>query len=151
MATVRIRKKQRESKEKMANEQNLKPCKPGETHNPAGRPGGQPNRATLVRKLIDLKANTPEDVKKAFGEYWKDIPKAPTYKDLIVYAQIVKAVVNKDTKAAEFLFDSVFGKSQENIGPIKQVLEVVWKGGNGRDDNNTDDNVKLTETDPETG
>lgn len=45
---------------------NLKPCKPGETHNPNGRPKGQRNYATIYRealiKLGELNNKTPEEL-----------------------------------------------------------------------------------------
>lgn len=43
---------------------NLKPCKPGETHNPNGRPLGQRNFSTIYKaameKLAALNETTPE-------------------------------------------------------------------------------------------
>lgn len=42
----------------MANEQNLKPCKPGETHNPNGRP----------KKLVNVIKGLPRDMQeKVYG------------------------------------------------------------------------------------
>lgn len=45
---------------------NLKPCKPGETHNPNGRPKGQRNYATIYRealiKLGELNNKSPEEL-----------------------------------------------------------------------------------------
>lgn len=42
----------------------LKPCKPGETHNPNGRPPGQRNYAVIYREALEILANknatTPE-------------------------------------------------------------------------------------------
>ncbi len=135
----------------MANEENLIPAQKGEVRNPRGKAKGTIHRSTIIRALLEQKAKTPEEVRKALDRYFPNLPKKLTVGHLVYYAQLVKAITQRDTRAAEFVMDSAYGKSQENIGPIKQVLEVVWKGGNGRDDNNTDDNVKLTETDPDTG
>jgi hypothetical protein len=47
---------------------NLIPCKPGETHNPNGRPKGQRNYATIYREAIikigQSKGMTPEEVEE---------------------------------------------------------------------------------------
>lgn len=47
---------------------NLVPCKPGETHNPNGRPKGQRNYATIYREAIvkigQTKDMTPEQVEE---------------------------------------------------------------------------------------
>jgi hypothetical protein len=51
----------------MANIQNLKPCKPGETHNPNGRPKGKKNIKTMLVEL--LSAQDPD------GE-WAKLPAA---------------------------------------------------------------------------
>ena len=68
---------------------NLIPCKPGETHNPNGRPKGQRNYATIYREaLIKIAAandKTPEEIETMLEEvgikqglkgnfqFWKDI------------------------------------------------------------------------------
>jgi len=45
---------------------NLKPCKPGETRNPRGRPKGQRNYITIyreaLRKIGETKGMTPDEV-----------------------------------------------------------------------------------------
>ena len=35
------------------NDENLRPCKPGETHNPNGRPKGSKNISTYLRALLE--------------------------------------------------------------------------------------------------
>lgn len=60
----------------MANEENLKPCKPGETHNPNGRPKGTKNFSTRLKELLlgmseDNQWTSPiaaEKVQIAFGK-----------------------------------------------------------------------------------
>jgi hypothetical protein len=47
---------------------NLVPCKPGETHNPNGRPKGQRNYATIYRQALiniaNAKGKTPEEIEE---------------------------------------------------------------------------------------
>jgi len=40
----------------MPNLQNLKPCKPGETHNPNGRPKGAKNISTYMKMFLEIDA-----------------------------------------------------------------------------------------------
>jgi len=51
---------------------NLKPCKPGETHNPNGRPLGQRNYATIyreaLRKIGETKGMTSDQVEEELLE-----------------------------------------------------------------------------------
>jgi len=57
-----------ETKKKTKKEDNLIPCKPGETHNPNGRPKGQRNYATIYRealiKLGQEKDMTPDEIEE---------------------------------------------------------------------------------------
>ena len=50
----------------------LKPCKPGETHNPNGRPKGQRNYSTLYRialeRIAKAKDMTPEEIEAVLHE-----------------------------------------------------------------------------------
>jgi alanyl-tRNA synthetase len=78
-----------ENKGKNRGWDNLKPCKPGETANPNGRPKGQRNYATIYRealaKIADSKGMTPEEIETMMEEvglkqglkgnfaFWKDI------------------------------------------------------------------------------
>lgn len=46
----------------MANEQNLRPCKPGETHNPNGRPKGARSMKTILREYLEkISVNVESD------------------------------------------------------------------------------------------
>lgn len=61
-----------QNKEKNKGHDNLKPCKPGETHNPNGRPKGQRNYATIYRealiKIAEANNKTPEEVETMMQE-----------------------------------------------------------------------------------
>jgi hypothetical protein len=78
---------------------------PGEKTPGAGRPKGSQNRATIVRKWLDLSTEIEKE-----GEVVGASGKKGTIEDRVVLAQVRRAIVDGDTKAAEFLFDAVFGK-----------------------------------------
>lgn len=82
----------------MANEENLKPWKKGQSGNPAGKPKGTRNRATIIRELLEAKA---------------------TDGDGQIADQITRALINKaaegDVAAFRELFDSAYGKNTDKV------------------------------------
>ena len=107
---------------------NLKPCKPGETHNPNGRP----------RKLSKALREVPDDAKeKIFGILHLAL-KQPSVKEAVKYIQeqdatdmeygmvlqiAVKALMSKNGfLALNDILDRLFGKP-------RIAAEVTHKGG----------------------
>jgi len=94
----------------MANEQNLKPMKPGETLNPHGRPKGTRNRSTIIREILaQVKEGKDIDgsMQKREIEYW------------IALKKVHNALSGKDN-AINDVMDWVHGK-QENKNQITGV------------------------------
>lgn len=85
--------KQRDNRE--ISNANLRPCKPGETHNPAGRP---PNK----RYLSELARDLLKSVRKG------DLDGKTT--DELVVLALVKEALKGNTKAIEMLHDWTEGK-----------------------------------------
>ncbi len=83
----------------MANEQNLKPWKKGQSGNPQGTPKGTRNRSTIVRELLEAKATD--------GESGQIV-------DQLVLALVEKAL-SGDVPAARELFDSAYGKITDKV------------------------------------
>ena len=81
----------------MANEQNLKPWKAGQSGNPAGKPPGR-NRKTIIRELLDAAHKGT----------------AGTNADGIAAALLVKALKG-DVAAFHALFDSAYGKMTDKV------------------------------------
>ena len=83
----------------MANKQNLKPWKKGQSGNPAGKPKGSRNRSTIIRELLEAKATDGKDGQVA---------------DQLVRAMILKASEG-DVRAFSELFDSAYGKNTDKV------------------------------------
>ena len=86
----------------MKNASNLKPFQPGQSGNPAGRPAGSPNRATVARKWLDVtaKVTNPETKEVETG----------TLEDRVILGLIGRAMKG-DPVAFRELMDSVYGKN----------------------------------------
>ena len=86
----------------MANEENLKPFKKGESGNPAGRPVGTKNRSTIAKKWLE----TPEQFKNPITGEIEEL----TQEDIGTLA-LVKKARQGDVRAYESLMDSAYGKA----------------------------------------
>jgi len=90
----------------MANEQNLKPFKKGQSGNPNGRPKGSLNRSTIARKWLDTNKNQVNPI--------TNVEEQLTQEDLMTLALIKKA--NKgDVQAYKQLMDSAYGKATSSV------------------------------------
>lgn len=81
--------------------ENLKPCKKGETHNPNGRPVGAKSRSTILKKWIEVyaKIKNPETQQEISG----------TIEDKINLSLISKALEG-DVQAIKEINDTLYGK-----------------------------------------
>ncbi len=82
----------------MANEQNLKPWKKGQSGNPAGKPKGARNRATIIRELLEAKATDGD------GQIADQLTRA-----------LIKKAAEGDVMAFRELFDSAYGKNTDKV------------------------------------
>jgi hypothetical protein len=126
---------------------NLRPCKPGETHNPNGRPKGQRNYATIYRealkKIAIANEKTPEELEEMLEEtglkqalkgnfhFWKDIrdrihgkaPEKQTTVNVNVHNEYPAAVQELTQKLNELYRGTGFrgdGKSASPVDPETQ-------------------------------
>ncbi len=90
----------------MANEENLKPFKKGQSGNPNGRPKGSKNRSTIARKWLSAETKGKNPIT---GE-----EEILTQEDLMTLAQLRKAI-NGDTPAYNALEDSAYGKATQEV------------------------------------
>jgi hypothetical protein len=115
--------------------ENLKSYKPGQSGNPKGKPKGTKNRATALKRFMDLSAKiiNPENSKSMDG----------TIEEKIAAAQIKKALEG-DTTAFREIMDSLYGKipQKQDIDhttggdKIEGKTTIVFSGGlNGKSDN----------------
>lgn len=85
----------------MPNPQNIKPARPGECRNPAGRPKGSRNRSTIVREWLEA---SEKIVNPITGKQ-----EHLTQADIITLA-LIKRARRGDVPAWNALMDSGFGK-----------------------------------------
>ena len=126
----------------MANEQNLKPFKPGQSGNPAGRPKGVPNTKTRLQRILNL---IEEHKNPVTGELEKF-----TVAELLDMQQVIKARKG-DTRAYQILIDRLEGRPQQSVDmttngkdlptPILNGIEGI----NVQTDNGGEETAELIE------
>lgn len=84
----------------MANEKNLKPWKPGQSGNPAGKPIGTKHLSTWIREMLEDEDFT---VKLSSGKKFKGAPIQAIVKTLVVRA------IEGDTRAFDLLAKYGYG------------------------------------------
>ena len=94
----------------MANDENLKPFKKGESGNPSGRPKGSRNRSTIAKKWLNVSKVGKNPITGEEEEL--------TQEDIMTLAQIRKAI-SGDTSAYKALEDSAYG------APIQQIDQLI--------------------------
>ena len=90
----------------MANEQNLKSFKKGQSGNPNGRPKGSRNRSTIVKEVLQMlsKADNPLTGK----EEWL------TNEQQMTISILLKAIKG-DVNAYKALMDSAYGTAKDTM------------------------------------
>ncbi len=91
---------------------NLKPCKPGETHNPNGRPPNKKYLSEWARELLKQARKGDLDGK--------------TTDELVVLA-LVKEALKGNTKAIEMLHDWTEGKVPDKHEIETGDISIVYK------------------------
>lgn len=101
----------------MANNENLKPIKPGEVRNPKGKPKGTKNRSTIARKWLEA----TDKIKNPLTGKVEEL----SQEDIMTLALIRKAR-RGNVSAYKELMDSSWGKATQNIQQV--VQQGVFKG-----------------------
>lgn len=110
----------------MANNSNLKPWKPGQSGNPAGKPVGAKNLSTWIRELL----NNPDfELKIQSGTQELPLFNGPPVQ-AILEAAILRAIAG-DTKSADLLFKYRYAnktdiKNNTNIA-VSPILGGITK------------------------
>ena len=100
----------------MPNPENLKPCKPGETANPNGRPKGSRNFKTVLREMLagldpDKDWGNPlakQLIKLAFSIHTKDTDKLKALKEILdrLEGKPMQPIEQTDKKDIKIIFPS---------------------------------------------
>ncbi|GAB3284426.1 hypothetical protein GCM10027347_61390 [Larkinella harenae] len=119
------------------NDENLKPAKPGEVRNPAGRPKGSPNRSTVAKKILAALGKNVifgaslAKIKEIVGD---DIDKM-TVEEIMTIVQINDAVSGKRRAGSyKVVMDSAYGAPKQEIDtPGDKTNVIIFKiPDNGR-------------------
>lgn len=111
---------QNESEYIAMNTQNLKPFKPGQSGNPAGRPKGARGRATIIRRWL-------EAIDKAKNPITGDTEQM-SVEDRMTLAILAKALKG-DTNAYKALMDSAYGAPKQEIEETSTqevITRIKW-------------------------
>ena len=100
---------------KNPNLDNLKPFKPGESGNPNGYPKGVKNRATISRKVLDMVGILPDAIYESLKKISPEIEKSMSLEEIIDIVQAHKAIAGKDTQAAKYLKDNIYGAPRQEL------------------------------------
>lgn len=92
----------------MANEQNLKPFKPGESGNPDGRPVGSKSITTMVREALD------EVIKMKDGS-------EVDMKGLLIKRILDKAIQKGDDRMIQMIWEQLDGRPNQKIDLVAEL------------------------------
>ncbi len=92
----------------MANEENLKPFKKGQSGNPKGRVKGSKNRSTIVKELLEtiLHKQNPIDEFDENKEFTAE---------QIIMAQHIRQAMEGDVQSAKLILDSAYGTPKQTV------------------------------------
>jgi hypothetical protein len=106
---------------------NMRPCKPGETHNPNGRPKKEKcfsdiARTLLGAKKIDIEYTYPKDGKNFTRKMHVESDK-PMYHSLV--AALIREGMDGNVQAIKELIDRTDGKVTEHLDHTTKGKEVT--------------------------
>jgi len=86
---------------------NLKPCKPGHTNNPNGRPKGK-TMTTILKEILDKKLIVVDPIEKKKGS--KEI------REILMLKLVAKAMLGKgNEKVIDMILERLEGKPKQHI------------------------------------
>jgi hypothetical protein len=119
------------------NDENLKPCQPGETHNKAGKPKGIKNWSTIFKKYMKLKIK-PSDIGIELTDRQMEDQQL-TYQDIIALRLLHKTMKKVDARDIELIINRTDGlltqkvdqtnrdADEESIEEIDKKIEELKK------------------------
>ena len=102
----------------MANEENLKHWKKGESGNPKGYPKGVKNRSTIVKSVLEMKSVLPYEIFNKLKIAYPEIDKTMSIEEIMTIVIAHKAITKADTNAYKVLMDSGY------VSPVQQIEQT---------------------------
>ena len=90
----------------MANDENLKSWKKGQSGNPKGRPKGARNRSTIAKKWLEVEAKSINPIS---GQ-----EETMSQEDMI-YLALLRKARQGDVRASETILNSAYGQAKETL------------------------------------
>lgn len=97
------------------NDQNLTPFQPGQSGNPAGKPAGIKNRATIARKILEMKSIWNAETFADLQTRYPEITKQSTAEEIMTIVQLDNAVQKKDANSYKAIMDSAYGAPKQEV------------------------------------
>lgn len=111
-----------------------------------GRPKGLKNRSTVVKYILEMKCDTPEEIYSKLKKTFPALPKKMTVEEVMTIKQVQLAIERNDTAAYRAIMDNAYKPHTQEIGiqndrPVIQVIdmEMVQNNYNG---NQGDDSIQ---------
>ena len=127
---------------------NLEPFKEGYDPRRGHRPKNTPNRSTLIKSVLGMKAKPPEDILKTLEEMYPKFVKKKTKKWTTQFLMTVRmaqeAMVKGDVRAFETLMNYAYGKEMDKVDLTSGGKPLPLLSNLKNDSNNS--NKENTET-----
>lgn len=81
----------------------------------SGRPVGVRNRGTTTKMIFDMVGILPDKIFEKLKETVPTIEKSMSIEQIIDTIQAFKAIVDKDTPAAKYLKDNLYGAPKQDV------------------------------------
>lgn len=108
--------------------------KKGQSGNPKGKIAGTKNRATIARKVLEMRGALPEEAMKKLKNLFPDIKNDMTIEELMTIKMVGEAITKGDTQAYKVVMDSGYGSPSQAItgdngGPVQfeEVRKITDK------------------------
>lgn len=92
-----------------------------------GRMPGTKNRGTVTRQIFDMVGVLPDKIYESLKQIHPQLEKSMSIEQIIDIVQAHKAMVEKDTQAAKYLKDNVYGAPKGEIPDFNTTIHIEIK------------------------
>lgn len=107
---------------------NLRPIKPGQSGNPAGRPVGARGKSTIAKQVLNMVGIFPKDIFEKIKEFYPGVEKTMTIEEMMTIVQASNAITKGDTAAYKSIMDIAYGDMAfENPSDVNFKITIKAK------------------------